>query len=183
VHHLALSHDSLTGLGGKVNPPIRTREDNEALWQGLKLGHIGTVASDHACCMEDAKGDDLWPALPGFGGTALLYPVLLSEGHHLRGISLDRIAQVASATPARTFNLYPRKGTIAVGSDADLAIVDPELEQTVTAELCRSAQNHTPFEGVKVKGWPVATLVRGIPMFREGEVAKDWPGTYLKRNA
>jgi dihydroorotase (multifunctional complex type) len=183
VHHLALSHDMLEGkgLGGKVNPPIRTAQDNEALWRALANGHVGTVASDHACCMESNKGDDLWPALPGFGGTALLYPVLISEGHHKRGISLDRIAQVASATPARTYNLYPRKGTIAVGADADLAIVDPNLEQVVTPELCLSAQDHTPFEGIAVKGWPVATLVRGIPMLRDGEVAKDWPGAYVKR--
>jgi dihydropyrimidinase/allantoinase len=181
VHHLALSHDSLTGLGGKVNPPIRTREDNEALWAGIESGRVGTVASDHACCMEESKGEDLWPALPGFGGTALLYPVLISEGYHKRSVSLDRIAQVASATPARIFNLYPRKGTIAVGADADLAIVDVGFEQVVTPELCLSAQDHTPFAGVAVKGWPVTTLVRGTPMLREGEVAKDFPGTYLKR--
>jgi dihydropyrimidinase/allantoinase len=183
VHHLALAHDGLTGLGGKVNPPIRTREDNEALWRSLADGRIGTVASDHACCMESSKGDDLWPALPGFGGTALLYPVLLSEGHHKRGIGLDRIAQVASAVPARTFGLFPRKGTIAVGSDADLAIVDLDLEQVVTPEICLSAQDHTPFAGVRVRGWPVATLVRGATMLRDGEAAKDWPGVYLRREA
>lgn len=183
VHHLALDHESLIGLGGKVNPPIRTREDNESLWRALAAGQIGTVASDHACCMEESKGEDLWPALPGFGGTALLYPVLLSEGHRKRGIALERIAQVAAATPARVFNLYPKKGTIGVGSDADLTIVDPELEQVVTPELCRSAQDHTPFEGVSVRGWPVATLVRGTPMFREGEIVKEWPGRYLRRTS
>jgi dihydropyrimidinase/allantoinase len=181
VHHLALSYETLEGLGGKVNPPIRTRADNDALWEGLVDGRIGTVASDHACCMEESKGDDLWPALPGFGGTALLYPVLLSEGMHKRGITLGRITEVAAANPARVFNLYPRKGTIAVGSDADLVVVDPDLEQVVTPELCRSAQDHTPFAGVAVKGWPVTTLVRGIPMFQDAEVSKDWPGTYLNR--
>jgi dihydropyrimidinase/allantoinase len=182
VHHLALSHDAIQGLGGKVNPPIRTRADNEALWRGLIDGRVGTVASDHACCMEESKGEDLWPALPGFGGTALLYPILISEGHHKRRVSLERIAQVASANPARTFNLYPRKGTIAVGSDADLTIIDPDLEQVVTPELCLSAQDHSPFAGVSVRGWPVATLVRGIPMLRDGDVAKDWPGMYLRRD-
>ncbi|TMK22206.1 MAG: dihydropyrimidinase [Actinobacteria bacterium] len=181
VHHLALAHDDLQGLGGKVNPPIRTRADNEALWRGLIDGRVGTVASDHACCMEESKGTDLWPALPGFGGTALLYPVLISEGHHKRGVPLARIASVASATPARIFGLAPRKGTIAVGSDADLAIVDLDLEQVVTPELCLSAQDHTPFAGVTVRGWPVATLVRGIPMFRDGEAAKDHVGSYLSR--
>ena len=133
--------------------------------------------------MESSKGEDLWPALPGFGGTALLYPVLLSEGFHKRGVSLQRIAQVASATPARVFGLAPRKGTMAVGSDADLAVIDLDLEQVVTPELCSSAQDHTPFAGVAVRGWPVATLVRGVPMFREGEAAKDFGGVYLRRDA
>ena len=182
VQHLALSHDALRGLGGKVNPPIRTREDNEALWRGVALGKVGTVVSDHACCMEDAKGDDLWPALPGFGGTALLYPVLISEGHHRRGLPVELMTRLASANPARNYNLYPRKGTIAVGSDADLTVVDPELEQVVTPEVCLSAQDHTPFQGVPLKGWPTTTLVRGIPMLRDGEVAKDWPGAYLRRS-
>ena len=184
LHHLALDHETLDargGLGGKVNPPIRTKADNEALWEGLRRGEVGTVASDHACCMESQKGDELWPALPGFGGTALLYPVLISEGHHKRGISLDRIAQVASARPAQTFGMYGRKGTIAVGADADLAIVDPNLTQTVTTELCQSAQDHCPFEGVDVTGWPTTTIVRGIPMWDGGKVAPEFPGQFVKR--
>ncbi|MGH2843146.1 MAG: dihydroorotase [Solirubrobacteraceae bacterium] len=185
LHHLALACEDLEGkgLGGKVNPPIRDRSDNEALWTGLRHGHVNTVASDHACCMEDSKGDDLWPALPGFGGTALLYPVLLSEGMHKRGIPLSRIVEVAAAAPAQTYNLYPRKGTIAVGSDADLAIVDLEREQVVTAELCRSAQDHTPFEGITVKGWPTDTILRGEPVLRDGEVVGRSRGEYLQRSA
>ncbi len=183
VHHLALAVEDLEGkgLGGKVNPPIRERSDNEALWRALADGRISWVASDHACCMEQDKGDELWPALPGFGGTALLYPVLLSEGHHKRGISLTRIAEVASAAPAQAYGLFPRKGTIAVGSDADLAIVDLDLEQEVTVELCRSAQDHTPFEGVRVKGWPTTTVVRGQAVLADGEVLDAWPGRYIER--
>ena len=184
LHHLALACEDLDGkgLGGKVNPPIRSRADNEALWRGLARGDVTWVASDHACCMEELKGDDLWPAYAGFGGTALLYPVLISEGHHKRGLSLDRIAQVASANPAQAYNLYGRKGTIAVGADADLAVIDVDLEQPVTVDLCRSAQDHCPFEGVSVRGWPVTTIVRGVPMYRDGEIAKDSPGQYLKRS-
>ncbi len=184
VHHLALAFEDLEGkgLGGKVNPPIRTRADNEALWDGLRHGLVSTVASDHACCMEDWKGDDLWPALPGFGGTALLYPVLISEGMHKRGIPLSRLVEVASAAPARAYNLYPRKGTIAVGSDADLAIVDLDSEQVVTAELCRSAQDHTPFEGIAVKGWPTDTILRGQPVLRRGEVVDGAHGQYVHRS-
>jgi dihydroorotase-like cyclic amidohydrolase len=183
VHHLVLATEDLEGkgLGGKVNPPIRTRRDNEALWRAVVDGSIDWVASDHACCMEADKGDELWPALPGFGGTALLYPVLLSEGHHRRGLPLARIAEVAAAQPARAFNLFPRKGTIAVGSDADLAVVDLELEQHVTPELLRSAQDHTPFEGARVKGWPTTTILRGQVVLDGGEVTAGWPGRYLRR--
>lgn len=184
LHHLALACEDLEGkgLGGKVNPPIRDRSDNEALWRGVERGQVSWVASDHACCMEELKGDDLWPAAAGFGGTALLYPVLISEGHHKRGLPLERIAQLVAANPAQAYNLYPRKGTIAVGADADLTVVDVDLEQTVTTELCRSAQDHCPFEGVDVKGWPVSTIVGGIPMLRDGEIAKDFPGRYVKRH-
>ena len=132
--------------------------------------------------MEDSKGDELWPALPGFGGTALLYPVLISEGMHKRGIPLSRLVEVAAAAPAQAYNLYPRKGTIAVGSDADLAIVDLDLEQVVTAELCRSAQDHTPFEGIAVKGWPTDTILRGQPVFRDGEVVAGAHGQYVHRS-
>lgn len=185
LHHLALACEDLDGkgLGGKVNPPIRDRSDNEALWAGVRDGRVSWVASDHACCMEESKGDDLWPALPGFGGTALLYPVLLSEGYRKRGISLDRITQVASAAPAQAYNLYGRKGTIAVGADADLVVVDPNLSQVVSTELCQSAQDHCPFEGVAVTGWPTTTLVRGVPMMESGKVAAEFPGQYVKRSA
>ena len=170
------------GLGGKVNPPIRTRSDNEALWEGLRHGLVTTVASDHACCMEDWKGEDLWPALPGFGGTALLYPVLISEGVHKRGLPLSRIVEVASAAPAQAYNLYPRKGTIAVGSDADLAIVDLEPRTGGHHRACRSAQDHTPFEGIAVKGWPTDTILRGRPVLRDGDVVDGARGQYIHRS-
>ncbi|MGH3680332.1 MAG: dihydroorotase [Natronosporangium sp.] len=182
LHHLALACEDLAGkgLGPKVNPPIRDRSDNEALWRAVAAGQIGTVASDHACCGEELKGDDLWPAQPGFGGTALLYPVLLSEGYHKRGLSLARIADLVATNPARVFNL-PGKGAIAVGADADLVLADLNLEQVVTTELCRSAQDHCPFEGIAVRGWPVTTILRGEVMFDRGEVSDSFPGRYLRR--
>jgi dihydropyrimidinase/allantoinase len=183
LHHLCLTYDMLEGrgLGGKVNPPIRTRSDVDALWRGVISGAIQWVASDHACCLEELKKDELWPAQPGFGGTALLYPVLLSEGYHKRGLPLERIAELASTNPARAYACYPRKGAIAVGSDADLAIVDLDLEQVVTPELLHSAQDHTPFAGVSLKGWPVRTIVRGRTVFANGEVAAPPMGEFLHR--
>lgn len=181
LHHLMLTYDRLEGLGGKVNPPIRTRQDVEALWAGVIDGRIDWVASDHACCMEEAKGDDLWPALPGFGGTALLYPVMLSEGYRKRGLPLERIAELVSTNPARAFGCFPQKGCIAVGSDADLALVDLEREAVVTPELLHSAQDHTPFAGVPVVGWPVRTILRGRTVYLDGQVIGQPEGRFLKR--
>lgn len=181
LHFLALANDKVSGLGGKVNPPLRTSDDIDALWEGVRDGWIDWVGSDHACCMLDQKGDDLWHALPGFGGTGLLYPVLLSEGYHKRHIPLSRIVQIAATASAKAYNLYPRKGTIGIGSDADLALVDLGLEQTVTTEMLLSGQDHTPFEGVNLKGWPTTTILRGEVVYRDGKVIGPPGGEFVKR--
>ncbi|BCY12887.1 dihydroorotase family protein [Actinoplanes sp. L3-i22] len=181
LHHLCLSYDDLSGLGGKVNPPIRSRADTEALWAGVLDGTVNWVASDHACCQESSKGEELWPALPGFGGTALLYPILLSEGMHKRGLTPARVAELASANPARAYGLDGRKGNLLVGYDADLTIVDPDLEQEVTTDLLLSGQDHCPFEGRKVRGWPVATIVRGHLAYENGKPLGTPQGHFLAR--
>jgi dihydropyrimidinase/allantoinase len=181
LHHLALTHATAGGIVGKVNPPIRTETDREALWQAVEDGRIDTVVSDHACCAEGDKGEDLWKALPGFGGTALLYPYLVSEGHLRRGLTLTRIVELASANPARAFGLYPRKGTIAVGADADLVVLDPAREHVVSPAVLHSAQDFTPFAGMRVRGWPTHTLLRGRTVFRDGAVVGAPQGQYVKR--
>ncbi|MGH3750084.1 MAG: dihydroorotase, partial [Micromonosporaceae bacterium] len=190
LHHLVLSNELLAAApaaraggaaSGKVNPPIREPEDNEALWQLVRDGAIRTVVSDHACCTAEQKGERVWPAPPGFGGAALLYPLLLSEGHHKRGLSLSQVVDLVSTLPAQVFNLAPRKGVIAVGADADLAVVDLEREQVVTPELCRSAQDHSPFTGITVKGWPTATVLRGNVVYDGVHVSADFHGRYLRR--
>jgi dihydropyrimidinase/allantoinase len=182
LHHLALTYDTAGGIKGKVNPPIRTAADAAFLWDGIRDGTVDTVVSDHACCGEENKReDDLWGSLPGFGGSSLLYPILISEGCHKRGISPARVAELASANPARNFGLFPRKGTIALGADADFAIIDMEKEQPITVDLCLSAQDHTPFEGFITKGWPVQTIVRGHVVFDSGEVKSPSRGEYIRR--
>jgi dihydroorotase-like cyclic amidohydrolase len=181
LHHLMLSYEDLKGLGGKVNPPIRTRTDCERVWRAVLDGEIDTVVSDHACCMEEMKKDELWSALPGFGGTSLLYPVLISEGVHKRGLSLERAASLISTTPARKFGLYPRKGAIAIGCDADFAICDLNATRTVAAAGLFSAQDHTPFAGFSLTGWPVVTILRGKVVFRNGKPEGAPEGGYIAR--
>jgi len=119
--------------------------------------------------MEEFKRGDTWSALPGFGGTSLLYPVLLTEGVRKRGMSLSHAVELVSTNPARHFGLFPRKGTIAVGSDADFAIVDLNEVRTVSAAALHSAQDHTPFEGIQLEAWPSTTVLRGIVVFDNGE--------------
>jgi allantoinase len=182
LHHLALTYDTAGGIKGKVNPPIRAAADTAFLWEGVKNGIVDTVVSDHACCGEEHKReDDLWGSLPGFGGSSLLYPILISEGCHKRGINPVRVAELVSANPARNFGLFPRKGAIALGADADFAIIDMEKEQPITVDLCLSAQDHTPFDGFVAKGWPVQTIVRGQIVFDLGQVKTPSLGEYIKR--
>ncbi len=181
LHHLALTYATAGGIAGKVNPPIRTEDDRVALWDAVMDGTIDTVVSDHACCFEDQKGEDLWKALPGFGGTALLYSYLVSEGALRRGLPLSRVAELASANSARAFGLYPQKGTIAPGSDADLAIIDPGKDVTVEPRVLLSAQDFTPFAGIRLRGWPAHTILRGRVVYSRGQVTMPPGGRYLRR--
>ena len=89
--------------------------------------------------------------------------------------------ELVSANPARAFGLYPRKGTIAVGGDADLVVVDPAREHVVSPEVLHSAQDFTPFAGMRVRGWPTHTLLRGRTVFRDGAVMGEPQGQYVKR--
>jgi dihydroorotase-like cyclic amidohydrolase len=181
LHHLGLTYEKAGGILGKVNPPIRTQRDADALWEGIRAGHIQSVASDHACCSREDKGTELWSAVPGFGGTALLYPLLISEGHFKRGISLDKLVQTVTANPARIFGLYPQKGTIAVGSDADLAIMDPSITFTVQASGLDSAQDFTPFQGMQLRGQITHTILRGrVAMGPDGRRGEP-QGSFLAR--
>lgn len=181
LHHLALTWETAAGgINGKVNPPIREARDVEALWDAVRSGRIDEVVSDHAS-MDEAKPEDLWEARSGFGGTALLYPLMLTEGFLKRNVPLARIADLVSGGPARLFGLAPRKGTISVGADADLAVVDLETEHEVEPERLLSAQPFTPFEGMRLKGWPEATVVGGRVAYRDGRPVGEPRGRYVRR--
>jgi len=180
LHHLALTYETYSDQRGKVNPPIRSAQDLEALWTGIRRGFIDWVVSDHACCSETHKEGDMWKALPGFGGTALIYPFMLTEGTR-RGLSLERIVDLVATNPARAYGLAPRKGMLSIGCDADIAIVDMNKTYPVTTERLLSAQEYTPFEGMELVGWSTRTLLRGRMVFANGETVGKPAGAYLKR--
>jgi dihydroorotase-like cyclic amidohydrolase len=122
--------------------------------------------------------------MPGFGGISLMFPVLINEGYHRRGLPLSRVAELSACNPAKWHRLFPKKGTIAVGADADLAIIDINEEKEVSATVLHSAQDYTPFEGLKLKGWPETTIVRGRVIFENGQVVgKPGWGRYQHRPA
>ena len=182
LHHLGLSNDMNLGQLAKVNPPIRSRDDVEFLWKSLGDDAIKTVVSDHACVTKEIKKGDLWTSLPGFGGTSLMFPILITEGYHKRGLPLHRIAEVSSSNPAKAHNLYPKKGALMVGADADLAVVDIEQEKEVTLDRLFTAQDFTPEQGMRLKGWTECTILRGRVIFEDGKImGKPGYGEYIKR--
>ncbi|HMN15264.1 MAG TPA: amidohydrolase family protein [Bellilinea sp.] len=167
------------GSLAKIGPPIRSQTDQDALWEALATGVLSIVASDHAPKAKNPKADFL---SEGFGAPQAesLLPVTYDWGINKGKISLVRLAQVLSENPARIFGLYPKKGTIEVGSDADLCVYDPNRAYTITAENQHSAVGYTLFDGRKVLGWPEMTIQRGKPVLENGEVvAKVGAGEFL----
>lgn len=180
-HYLTLDVDSECGCYGKVNPPLRTSEDREALWKALADGVVDTVGSDHVPRHRSFKEKDIWTASAGFPGLENVLPSLLSEGHHKRGLPLTRIAEVTSKRPAELFGMYPKKGAIRVGSDADFAIVDLKEKWTVIGQDQYSAAGYSPWEGWEFTGRVRHTFVRGNKVFSLGEEFGPATGRYLSR--
>jgi dihydropyrimidinase len=170
-HYLTHTTD-YESITGKVVPPLRSKSDLQSIWSALRNGIIDTVGTDHvANRLEGKMGQgDIWTALAGFPGIATMLPVLLDRGVNQDRISIDRVAEVTSYNAARIFGMYPKKGTIQPGSDADLTIVDLSLEKTVTPELLQSHSDYTIYDGWKLTGWPEATIVRGMMVMEGGYV-------------
>jgi dihydropyrimidinase len=182
AHYLTHTEDSPVQNLGKVNPPLRTAADVEAMWAALRDGRIDTVGTDHCATTLAQKGGDIWAATPGFPGMATLLPVLLSEGVRRRGLGLRDVARLSAYNTARAFNLYPRKGAIQVGADADIAVVDLDRSRRVEASALGSASDFSLYEGQTLTGWPVLTLVRGQVVARDGQViAKPGTGRFVGR--
>ncbi|MDE2606699.1 MAG: dihydroorotase family protein [Burkholderiales bacterium] len=185
IGHLMLDITSPAAELAKVNPPIRPREDVEFLWQALLAGELDWVVSDHACCRQEMKVPkhyfgNIWMAKSGFGGTEYLLPSLVSEGTR-RGMGYNHMARVTSWAPAQRFGLN-RKGDIAEGYDADLALVDPAKTWTIRATDSPSTQGYTPFEGLELSARVEATFLRGEQIYAQDRGVIGQPrGQYLFR--
>lgn len=166
--------------GGKYigAPPLREPADVEAMWAGLADGSIDTLGSDHAPWSLADKIDDcldVTNARQGVADLETMMPMLFSAGVLTGRISLQRFISLTSTNPARLFGLYPRKGTIAVGSDADLVILDPQLGRTIDGSSMQSKAGYSVYDGREVDGWPRFTVSRGEIVLADGQVLVE-PG-------
>jgi len=174
-HYLAFTEDDFERIGPplKCAPPIRDAATREALWTEVLAGRVDLIASDHSPCpaADKHKGEhDIWQAWGGVAGIQATLPVLLTDGLHGRGLSFERIAHLTATAPAQLFGLFPRKGAIAVGADADFAIVDPAQRWTFGSQDLQARSGVSAYLGREFTGKVVRTIVRGQTVFVDGEV-------------
>ena len=180
-HYLMMSEDALEQWGpyAKCNPPLRQREVQDRLWEAVADGRIDVIGTDHSPFLVREKGPvdgDIWAAPPGLPGLEEFLPLMLTAVHQGR-LTLSKLVRLVCANPARLFGLWPRKGTLAVGADGDLTLVDLAAEfvhdhrelytKTRDTALC--------YDGMRMHGRPVTTIVRGRVVMRSGRVTGD-PG-------
>jgi len=183
AHYLALTEEDLVMLGpiAKCAPPLRTQEEQDALWDHILEGRLPMVTSDHSPCPPDMKaGDDYFRAWGGISGGQSTMQVLLTAGTE-RGVSLPSVASLTSQAAAWCFGLS-RKGRIEVGSDADLMLVDITQSEVLEAEDLFYRHKHSPYVGKELKGCVVHTLLRGTPVFSEGKIVSGPRGQLIKPN-
>ncbi len=162
-HYLTLSYESQQGYLAKVMPPIRSFQDMESVWNEIQNGRINSIGTDHVANRLKLKidGETIWDALAGFPGIGTMMPILLSEGINKGRINLQQLSNMTSLNTAHIFGMYPKKGIIQKGSDADIVLVDLKKEAKVSAQTLDGFSDYNVYEGWNLKGWPVKTMVRG----------------------
>ena len=181
--YITLTAEDLQGLnmeGAKYvcSPPPRDHESQIAIWEGITQGIFHTFSSDHCPFLYDSTDGKLNPKartsfrwVPnGIPGVETRLPILFSEGVSKGKISVQKFVELSSTNHAKMYGLYPRKGSIGVGFDADIALWDPKRKETIRQEILHHGADYTPWEGFEVVGWPVTTIVRGNVVYAEGKI-------------
>jgi|HubBroStandDraft_1064217.scaffolds.fasta_scaffold00059_28 dihydropyrimidinase len=179
--------EDMSGAKCVCTPPPRERSNQPGMWRGILDGTLGVFSSDHSP-WNYADKIAAGPSTPfnkvpnGIPGIETRLPLFFSATQSTGRLTLNQFVDVTTTTPAKLYGLYPRKGIIAVGSDADFAIWDPERTVTIANEMLHHAVDHTPYEGMRVKGWPVVTISRGEVVCEEGRVTSNpGRGQFLRR--
>jgi dihydropyrimidinase len=181
--YVALSTSSKAETLAKVMPPVRTVDDAAAVWSGIEDDLLTCLGSDHiAYTLEEKNPGSIWTTRPAFGGTGLILPIFLSEGVNGGRFSIRRLTELGSYNTAKVFGLYPRKGTLLPGSDADFVILDLEKEWSVHANQLATASDYSVYEDMVLKGGVAVTAVRGEVVYENGRlVGAAGAGRYLRR--
>lgn len=177
-HYLALTEEDLVRLGpvAKCAPPLRDSARQEGLWNAVLRGEIDCITSDHSPCptADKTRGDeDIWAAWGGITGIQTMVPLVLTEGVSRREMSLEQFAALLSTNPAKIAGLWPRKGEIRIGADADLVLVDLARRWRVDGAWLFSRHRHSPFIGRELTAWITRVLLRGRTIAFEGQVTGD----------
>ena len=185
-----LDRKEMEGAKYMCSPPLRDTETQDALWRHLQAGTFSVCSSDHAPYRYDETGKlsagpeaTFKQIANGMPGIALRCPLLFSEGVKKGRITLNQFVSLTSTEAAKLYGMHPRKGTIAVGSDADIAIWDPELTRTVTVADQHDAMDYSPYEGMDLTGWPVTVITRGKRVIDNNAlVASPGQGRFIARD-
>ncbi|MCY6959274.1 dihydropyrimidinase [Clostridium brassicae] len=174
------------GLKYIMSPPLRKKDNQAALWKGIKDGNIHVVATDHcpfAFNKDKQMGKDDFTKCPnGVPGIEERIPLMFSEGVMKSKISINRFVDVCCTSPAKMFGLYPKKGAIQVGSDADIVLIDPNKDVILTRDILHENVDYTAYEGMKLKGYPVLTMVRGKVIVKNNHfIGEKGYGKFIKR--
>lgn len=175
------------GLKYVMSPPLRHKSNQEKLWNGIKNGDIQVVATDHCPFSYEKEkvpmGKDNFAKCPnGAPGVEARIPIMFSEGVMKGRISINKFVEVTSTNPAKICGMFPKKGTIAVGSDADLVIIDKDKKVTITKDLFHENVDYTSYEGIELQGYPIMTIVRGKVIVKDNVfVGEEGYGEFIKR--
>ncbi|HIL82592.1 MAG TPA: dihydropyrimidinase [Pseudomonadales bacterium] len=180
-----LNTDFDTAAAHVMSPPFRPKGHQDALWRGLQSGNLQTTATDHCCFCADQKamGKDDFTKIPnGTGGVENRMEVLWHAGVNTGKLTMNEFVRVTSTNAAQIFNMYPRKGSISVGADADLVIWDPEASKTISAKTHHQNVDYNIFEGMTVRGTASHTISQGKVVFKDGELSVErGAGRYIER--
>ena len=169
------------------SPPIREKSHQDKLWEGIQNGYIQTIATDHCSFNYELKKEmgekDFRNCPNGLPGVETRMSIIFSEGVSKGRINLNKFVELVSTNPAKIFGMYPKKGAIQIGSDADLVVIDPKLKKIITAKELHENVDYTPFEGIEIVGCPVMTISQGEVIVENNKfVGEKGRGKFIKRN-
>lgn len=171
-----------------MSPPLRTRDNNEILWQALAQGELQVVATDHCPFFfkgQKEMGRDFFGKIPnGAPGIETRMPLLYGVGVAEQKISLQKMVEVSATNPAKIFGMYPNKGTITIGADADIVVFDPDKDMIIRKKILHENVDYTPYDGIRVKGYPIMTIAGGEIIVENGKfIGQMGAGKFIKRGA